>query len=644
MKKIYLFILNLCVLIWLELIFYLVTFDIYLNTTIISIFLFLIPVAILNTILFSLFNKKVNFAIGCTIYGILGLYFSVQLIFKQVFNSFFQISLLSLGDQILSFGKETFISILSNFHYVILLFIPLIIFITIRKKIDLEKLILSKGLIFFGAFLLSIGSFFIYVKIMGEDNITYKLIYELNDNSQNMEKLGVLHSFVLDLGKTITGFEEEVIIVDNIPVKIEQEEQKEEIIEYEYNILNIDFSAGNNTTINNYMVNDLGTKQNEYTGLFEGKNLVYVVAESFHTIGVSEELTPTLYSLINEGFKFENFYVPNNLSTIGGEFQALTGLYPDNTILKTWRSGKNYFPNGIATKFKENGYNTYAYHNNSYVFQNRNKYLESQGFTNFKGCYNGMEKLINCKIWPQSDLSMFDKTTSDYLDSDKPFFAYYMTVSGHMDYTVSSNSIVNKNKNLVKHLNYSERVNGYIATQIELDRALELLINHLEENGILKDTVIVLLSDHYPYKLDINQINEVSTYKRDSVVEVNHNSLIIWNSEIEATKVDKVCMSIDVVPTVYNLFNIEYDSRLIMGKDIFSNTEGIAIMKNRSWVTNKGTYYSSTGQFVPTGEKVSDEYISAINQIVNNRLSISKMIISNNYYKSIKFKKESEKN
>ena len=637
MKKFYLFLFNFSSLLWLELIFYFSVFSDYLATTILSISLFLISVTILNTLVMSLFNKKVNFAIGCVIYSLLGLYFSTQLIFKKVFESFFQISLISLGDQLLSFGGETIKSILSNFHYIILCFVPLIVFIIIRKKIDLEKILLPKLLTLTGSFMLSIGATLIALNAVGENNIIYKLVYKLNDNAQNIERLGVLSSLTLDVGKTLTKFEEEIIIVDNIVIEEEKEEdEEEEKIEYGYNTLDIDFSTGNNKTINNYMKNDYGTKKNEYTGIFEGKNIVYVVAESFHTIGVSQELTPTLYSLINDGFKFENFYTPNNLSTIGGEFQAITGLYPDNTILKTWRSGNNTFPNGLAKKFKEQGYNTYAYHNNSYAFQDRHKYLKSQGFTNYKGCYNGMEKLINCKIWPQSDLSMFDKTTKDYIDSEKPFLAYYMTVSGHMDYTRTGNTIVNKNYKLVKHLDYSERVKGFIATQIELDKALELLIQRLEEKGKLEDTVIVLLADHYPYRLETEQINEVSTYKRDGVVGVNHNSLIIWNSEIEPTTVEKVCMSIDVIPTVYNLFNIPYDSRLIMGKDIFSTTEGIAIMKNRSWVTNKGTYYSSSGKFVPTGEDVSDEYINLINQIVNNRMTISKMIVSNNYYKSIK--------
>lgn len=630
MKKLQLFLFNLVALIFLEVLFAFIVFDSYMKSSIIVTFLFLIPIALFNTIIFSLFKRKINFIIGCFLYSVLGVYFSLQIVFKQVFDSFFQFSLIALGDQVLSFGKETILSILTNFHYIVLAFVPLLVFIFFRNKLNLFRLKLKEAIIFVISFIISISILILYVNFVEKDSVIYKLIYKTNDNTQSIQSLGIIHSAVLDITKTITNFEEEIIIVDK-PV----DENEEDIFNYDYNILDIDFSKGNNSKLNNYMINDTGTKQNEYTGIFEGKNLIYIVAESFHTIGISEELTPTLYKLVNDGFMFENFYVPNNLSTIGGEFQAITGLYPENTILSTWRSGKNYFPYGLANKFEEYGYNTYAYHDNSYTFQDRYKYLKSQGFDNFKACRNGMEKLINCNTWPQSDLDMIDKTTSEYLDSEQPFLTYYMTVSGHFGYTKGGNYIVRKNYDLVKHLNYSEDVKGYIATQIELDKALELLINRLEEKDILDDTVIVMLADHYPYDLSIDEINEVSDYKRDNIVEVNHNNLIIWNSKLKHKKIDKVSMSIDVLPTVYNLFGIEYDSRLLIGKDIFSNSEGIAVMKNRSWVTNKGTYYSSTGTFVPKEENISEDYVSNINQIVDNRLSVSKMIISNNYYKSV---------
>jgi len=407
------------------------------------------------------------------------------------------------------------------------------------------------------------------------------------------------------------------------------------LFEYDYNNLDIDFSSGSGDVkkINDYLKNETGTKKNQYTGMFEGMNLVFVVAESFSEIAVSEELTPTLYKLVHDGFYFENYYTSNNLSTIGGEFQALTGLYADNSILSKWRNGSSYFPYGIGSMFKDNGYKTYAYHNNSAYFQDRNVYLKSQGFNNFKGCYNGMEKLINCEMWPQSDIEMINATYKDYIDSEEPFLAYYMTVSGHFYYTFSCNMIAKKNKGYVDKLDYNENVKAYLATQIELDKALESLISKLEDAGKLDNTVIVLTADHFPYNLSLSDINTLSSYKRDLMIEANSNNLIIYNSKMKSVMVDKVGMSIDVLPTVLNLFGMEYDSRIIMGKDILSTSPGIAIFKDKSWVTNKGTYYASSGKFV--GESVDEDYITNINNIVNNRTAISRMIVSSDYYRKI---------
>jgi len=283
--------------------------------------------------------------------------------------------------------------------------------------------------------------------------------------------------------------------------------------------------------------------------------------------------------------------------------------------------------------FKNNGYKAYAYHNNSAYYQDRNVYLKTQGFDNFKGCYNGMEKLINCNQWPQSDVDMINKTVTDYINNDEPFIAYYMTVSGHFYYDFSSNAMAKKNKKYVNDLNYNEEVKGYLATQIELDKAMELLLTKLEESGKLDNTVIVLTADHFPYNLSLNNINTLSTYDRDLLIEANSNNLIIYNSKMKSVIVDKVGMSIDVLPTVFNLFGMEYDSRIIMGKDILSTSTGLAIFKDKSWVTNKGTYYASKGKFV--GEDVDDEYIENINNIVNNRTAISRMIVANDYYRKI---------
>ena len=257
----------------------------------------------------------------------------------------------------------------------------------------------------------------------------------------------------------------------------------------------------------------------------------------------------------------------------------------------------------------------------------------SQGFDNFLACYNKIEKRMNCEVWPQSDDKMIEVTTDDYMNSDNPFMTYYMTVSGHLEYNFSDNYMSYKNRSLVENLDKSEEAKAYVATQIELDRALERLIKSLKEHNKLDNTVIVLMADHYPYGLDNDAINELSSYYRDDI-EVNRNALIIWNNKMDNVVVDKPCMAIDVLPTVYNLFGIDYDSRLFTGKDILSNSFGIAILADRSWVTNKGSYYAPTNQFIAK-EEVDENYVDTVNTLVNSRLNISKMIIENNYYSYI---------
>lgn len=615
---------------WLEGLFGIINFDNYMRTTLFSVFFFILPISLFITILTQLLPKKISVVIGSIFYGIIGFWFGLEFVFKKIFQVFFSVSLLGLADQAVDFGSETLIAILKHLPLALLFLVPLVLFILFRNKListnrNVKQLVLSCLI-----FALSLLPYQVHIRLLDENSVTYRLLNKINDNMQNIQNLGVLNAAWLDISRTIVGFEEEIIVV--VP---EQEDDSDEIFEYDYNVLDIDFKKGNNSTINNFMLQDTGTKKSRYTGIFEGKNIIYITAESFHAGAVSEEMTPTLYKLINGGFVFENFYVPNNLSTIGGEFHSLTGLYAEFSVLDKWREGTNYFPMGLANMFKAEGYDTFAYHNNSFAFQDRDNYLEAQGFDNYIACYNGLEKRINCKAWPQSDYEMIDKTTSDYINSSKPFLAYYMTVSGHFRYTRDANTVVSKNWNLVKDLPYNDEIKGYIATQIELDRALELLITRLEETGKLNDTVIVLMADHYPYGLGDENIETLMNQPLDSV-ELHHTNLIIWNNKLKKQKIDKVCMNIDVLPTVYNLFGLDYDSRLLMGKDIFSSIDGLAILKDRSWVTSKGTYYASSNKFVPKDGEVDPNYVNQINQIVNNRLSIGKRIIESNYYKILK--------
>lgn len=629
MKVIKRFCLFLFSLLFMETIFSFVIFNGLSFDKIINVSLYTVIISAFLSIITGIFNNKVNSIVTVIILFIIGALFSAQLVFYNVFKAFISFSILGLGDQLNSFMSETFKAIIDNIVYIIIMLLPFIIYLIFKKKINLQRNTLKSYIIYLLIILFGVAGFTTYIYLTKDkENSTYYLYHDVNSISLNMEKLGVSNSYLIDVYRFIFGFEEEIV-----DVKAKEEEPVIKEIVYEKNTLDISFDkeTKNNDIkkINEYMTNTTGTDKNKYTGSYKDYNLIYIVAESFSEIAVSEEITPTLYKLTHSGFIFDNYYTPNTLSTIGGEFQALTGLYPDSSILNTWRKGKNYFPYGLGTVFKNLGYKTYAYHNNWYGFQDRHKYLKSQGFTNYIGCYNGMEKRMNCKRWPQSDLEMMKVTMSDYINNDEPFLAYYMTVSGHFSYNFSDNSMASKNKSYVNGLNVSTSGKAYVATQVELDRALEYMINKLEEVGKLDNTIIVLMADHYPYKLDLKTINSLSTYQRDSVVEVNHNNLILWNNKMEDVHIEKVCMSSDVLPTIYNLFGVDFDSRLLTGRDILSTDEGLAIFSNRSWKTNKGTYFTSGSKF--TGE-AEEGYVSNINSMVKNRLNVGKLILKTDYY------------
>lgn len=175
------------------------------------------------------------------------------------------------------------------------------------------------------------------------------------------------------------------------------------------------------------------------------------------------------------------------------------------------------------------------------------------GYDSYLAVGTGLEDRMDTSKWPNSDYEMIKTTMDDYINNDK-FVAYYMTVSGHMNYTRLGNTMVSKNWEYVKDLPYSDRAKGYLAANIELDKAVGELLSRLEQAGKLEDTVIVISGDHYPYGLTLDEINELSTYERDDKFEKVKMPFLIWSGSMKgAIKVEKIGSSLDILPTVLNL-------------------------------------------------------------------------------------------
>ena len=364
----------------------------------------------------------------------------------------------------------------------------------------------------------------------------------------------------------------------------------------------------------------------------------WIVADEceINNIAVDENLTPTLYKLSNSGFVFNNFYSPVFLSTTGGEFQATTGLIPTQGTLKLWKEEKPTIKYALGNSLGNLGYYASAYHNWTYNYYSRDITMGTLGFDIYMGLGNGLEQLMS-RNWLPSDIDLIDVTADFYMEKE-PFVTYYVTVSGHAPYVISQgNSIAYKNKEEVQDLPYSQMIKAYLATQIELDRALEKLIDMLEKKGKLDNTVIALVGDHYPYTIPVNEINQISSYERDDIIEVNRSNFILWNNEMkEVIEVEKVGSQIDVLPTLLNLFGVEYDSRLLIGRDILSDADPLVIFADRSFITDKGKYNAVTEEFIANdGVEIEDGYVEKINNIIYKKFQMSRLILEKDYYKTV---------
>ena len=600
--------------------------------------LFSIPFIVIFSTIATLFSEKANKVLNIILTSALTLVTLAQIVYYNFYDSIFSFFSLTTGTgQVMQFWQMIIDVILRIWYIFVIILIPYVLFLVFNKKFNFKRpnktIVISEVV----ALILSIIGITTLVHFDNKGIYSLRrLLFKTHAPMLTINKTGLLTMETIDIYRYLFGFKEEIYIEEKTEPVIKEEKK-------EYNVYNIDFDKLISETTDNNLINMHKffqsvepTEKNKYTGMFKGKNLIFITAEAFDTIAIDKNITPTLYKMATNSFIFNNYYQPlYPVSTSDGEYMNLMSLIPKEGVWSFKATSKLSMPFGLGNVFKKEGYNANAFHNHTYKYYSREKSHTNIGFK-YIGCGNGLERKMNCKHWPNSDAEMRDATFDYYLKDNKPFVTYYMTVSGHLNYNFYGNNMASRNKKAVKNLKYSTAVKAYYATQIELDKAMSKLLNKLEEKNLLNDTLIVIAPDHYPYGLKTSEMNEVSKIDRSDKFENYHTSLIIYNPTIEKTEVNKVVSGIDILPTVLNLFGMNYDSRLLMGKDIFSETEGLAILSDRSWVSDKGKYNSVSKEFISnTNEEVSKEYIEKINTEVYQKFSMSSLILDNDYYKKL---------
>lgn len=619
---------------YMELLFKIAAFKQFFSINLLYLLLFLVPIAVVFHLITGLFNDKINKFLSYVFIILFTIIYVAQLVYYKTYLSIFSVYSMGKAGQLLEYVDTIIKIIIRNGFFILLMLLPLILFIIFNKRfLNFHRYPLK-----YIAVIFVFGVFFHVTGILSmniDKNSEYSansLYFDAHSPTLTTTKMGLLTMMRLDVKRLVFGFSEKSRLTETLKTKKVIAAPKK----IEYNKMDINFDELNNgeqnkviIDMNNYFKIRPATNKNQYTGMFKGKNLITILGESFYPLAVDKDLTPTLYKLVHEGFVFNNFYNPLfPVSTSDGEYMTITSLIPKEGVWSTYKSYDNDMPFVLGNAFKNIGYKTTAYHNNLASYYKRNKSIPNFGY-DYYACGRGLN--INCKQWPESDLEMVDATYDQYMNN-QPFLTYYITVSGHLRYN-TYNSMSRKHWDAVKDLPYSNAVKAYLACNMELDKALEQLIKYLDEKGILKDTVIELNGDHYPYGLTLNEINEKMDPDLDDNFEKHRSHLIIWNSEMKKVEIDKLGSTIDVLPTLLNLFGVEYDSRLLMGNDLLSDMDPIVIFSNRSWITEKGRYNAITGTF--EGKQIDDSYIKNINAEIYNRYYLSKQIFDQDYYRGI---------
>ena len=393
------------------------------------------------------------------------------------------------------------------------------------------------------------------------------------------------------------------------------------VYKYFYNLLTLDKTALKNK-IDEYN-NIYGTelKDNDYTGIFKGKNVIYVMMESVDSWVVDEETMPTLYKLKETGLNFTNRYSPffNGGQTINSEFACNTGLYAISDKETIYDKTDIDYPYSIANMLKKNGYKAASFHANTKTFYSRGEFHKRLGY-NIHYSASDMQKsgLLDENTNYFSDYNFISDDYLFNLMTDKePFFSFFTTYSGHLEYSVNNKvykSIKNKKLDRKK---YSEEEYVYRTLVNDTDNAIKKLLESLEKKKLLDKTVLVFVSDHYVYGYSDSNYVAMKKNKINDRKELQNTPFIIWSKDIKHKDIDTILDTADILPTLLNMLDIKYDPKNYIGDDVFSTSHD-----NFVWFSD-GTFIKSSS---------TDQSDESILTKVNYNINKNRDILLTNYY------------
>jgi len=296
------------------------------------------------------------------------------------------------------------------------------------------------------------------------------------------------------------------------------------------------------------------TRKITHTGEEKKPNVVLIMVESLSakymgTFGNTKGLTPFLDSLANESLFFTHFYATGTRTVRGMEAVTLSvPPTPGRSIVKR-PDCDNMYSAGFL--FKQRGYdNTFLYGGYGY-FDNMNAFFSGNGFNVVDRNNLTNDEITFANIWGVCDGDIFRRSLKEFDKSyqkNNPFFGFIMTTSNHRPFTYPDDKI-----DIPSH---AGRSGGVKYT----DYALEHFFAAARTKPWFDNTVFVVVADHCAH----------SAGKSELPVHRYHIPLIVYAPKlIPPGRVDTLASQVDLMPTLLEMFNWNYESKFF-GRDILA--------------------------------------------------------------------------
>lgn len=289
--------------------------------------------------------------------------------------------------------------------------------------------------------------------------------------------------------------------------------------------------------------------------VLDKKNIVLIIMESMSASkmkrhGNTNNLTPFLDSLSNEGYYFENAY-STGIHTFNGifgtlfSFPAIFRQQPMKDITKV-----NY--DGIASSLKRNGYSTNYFTTHDGQFDNVEGFLRANDF----------QHVISQSDYPSNQVKSALGVTDEYMfdysipmlnelhAQNKYFFATFMTASDHVPYIIPD-SFKPKNKDI------KQQIVEYA------DYSLRTFITNASKQPWFKNTLFVFVADHgavmsSPYEIPLDYVHSPLLFYAPGFIK-------------EKRVFSKMAGQIDVFPSIMGLLKLPYVNRTL-GINLFEES------------------------------------------------------------------------